>query len=812
MLKNWIKIFSYHIKNNKLFTALNVLGLAIGIAGLIFALLYWNDEQSYNAWNPEKENVYQVLTDLGEGNVWANNVAPIGPLLKSASAEVESYCYLNPWYGEGLFAFNGKKELIKKVLSAQANFFSFFPFKFIKGDAQSALKDDTSLAVSDVTALRLFGTLDAIGKKVQRDDKTFVVRGVYKIQGKSSLAPELMLNSIDATIKSNHGETNWGDVNYGLLLKLKKNSNPDLVRNQLNRLYFENTAVKDAKAEGISTGEYIKKYGEVKGIIEPLTTARLHSKVYGYAEGKGNYLFLVIMLGLSVLILILSIVNYVNLSTADAIKRAKEVGVRKIVGASKTNIIMQFIFETILTMLFSILFSLVIVELVLPYYNQFLGKELVIYGSQFYIQLIVIFIVTIIVAGIFPAIYVSNFEVLKVLKGNFGRSKSGVWLRNGMLILQFAVATFFIVGSYIVYQQVQFLSAKDLGFKGDQILDVTFKTPKPNTNAKFPGREIFQKYLTIKQELSKIPGVAQVSNGAFKFGYSSGSSSSFSYHETEIQGANMAVDFGMLEMMKIKLAEGRFFQEKYASDTISSVMVNQTALDMMKEKKLTGKVIDWNDKKLKVIGVVKDFHLYGPQSKIPPMVFFHFKTVDWMSMNIQSVFVKIKAGHTEETIAAIEKFWLKDVNSDYPFSYDFVDKEYARSYGEYVKQKNLFSVLNIIVILIALFGLFALASYSIERRMKEIAIRKTLGAETKLLLKELSKQYIGFCGIGFVLALLPAYYALEKWLENFAFRISISFVPFLIGFLVLMLLTLCVVLSRAHQATRVDVLKYLKYE
>ena len=197
---------------------------------------------------------------------------------------------------------------------------------------------------------------------------------------------------------------------------------------------------------------------------------------------------------------------------------------------------------------------------------------------------------------------------------------------------------------------------------------------------------------------------------------------------------------------------------------------------------------------------------------MPPMVFFHFKTVGWTIGNLSDVYVKVKPENMEQTLAEIEKFWVKNVDSEYPFQYDFVDKKYLRTYKEYVKQKNLFSLLNVIVILIALFGLFALASFSIQRRMKEIAIRKTLGAETTVLLKELSKQYLVFCVIGFLMALFPVYYLLNLWLENFAFRIDISVIPFLIGFVVLLILTLIVVLSRAYQATQVEVLNYLKYE
>jgi putative ABC transport system permease protein len=811
MLKNWINIFLHHIKNNKLFTALNILGLSIGIAGLVFAILYWNDEQSYNDWNPNKDKVFQSISKISPTDFWASNVSSFEPFFKKDFNEIASHCYFDNWYLEENIQYKNKKAIFK-ITNAQSTFFEMFPFKFLKGNSKTALKDNASIAISEKTAQNLFGNEDAMGKIVTYSQKKFVVRGVYVVQGKSSLQPDAVTNLMESKLLNDRDK--WGNFNYSLLLKLKKPTDKAKVIAKMENLLFQNRVVKWAKEEGISIEEWKKKsaYDDTNIILEPLRDSRLHSIVEGFAEGRGNYQFLMIMVGLSVLILILSIVNYINLATANAIKRAKEVGVRKIVGASKSNIIKQFIFETVLITSFSILLSLVIVELSLPYYNDFLSKKLVIFGGQFYGQLVLIFIITIVVAGVFPAIYVSNFETLKVLKGNFGRSKSGIWLRNGMLIFQFSIATFFIIGSYIVYEQIKYISQKDLGFKGNQVLSISYRN-KYDYKEKDFKQKFYNRYHLIKQEISKIKGVQQVATGSFSFGSTNGPTSGFSYKESgNIQARNMGIDFGMLEMMQIKIKEGRFLSEKIASDTVNSMLINETALKMMNEKNPLGKEVEWNGNKLKIIGVVQDFNLFGPQTKIPPMVFFHLKTIDWMLLNANKIHVKISTENTEQTIADIEKFWIKNVDAEYPFSYDFVDKEYARTYETYVKQKNLFSLLNIIVILIALFGLFSLASFSIQRRMKEIAIRKTLGAETKVLLKELSKQYIVFCMIGFVIALFPVYYFLNLWLENFAFRISISAVPFVIGFFVLMFLTLIVVLSKAYQATQVEVLKYLKYE
>jgi putative ABC transport system permease protein len=808
MLKNWIKIFLYQVKNNKFFTALNILGLAMGIAGLIFAILYWNDEHAYDEWNPNKENAFAVINIIDVQLMWSSNVAPTGPLIKDFIPEVESYCYADNWYSSDHLKYKNKKFLIEKQIDSQPNFFSFYPFEFIKGDAKTAIADN-GIALSEATAKMVFGNEDPLNKQVSFGEQLYVVKGVYRIPGKSSYAPMVVTGQMNKKLDEN--KTQWGNFNYGLMIKLKDPKYKEKAEKGFANIYYEHRTKKWAQAEGLTPEEYVKKNGSLAVKLKPIKDLRLHSAVSASPEGQGNYQSLTIMIGLSILILVLSVVNYVNLATANAIKRAKEVGVRKIMGASKGNIVKQFIFETVLVILLAILVALVIVELSLPYYNNFLGKELVIHGSQFYMQLAVIFMVVVLVAGIFPAVYVSNFETLKVLKGNFGRSKSGVWLRNSMLILQFAIAAFFIIGSSIVYRQVNYMSTKDIGFKGDQIIDIDYRNPYSYKEEGYE-KKMMQRYLTIKQEVSKIKGVKQVSTGSLSFGGGSSGSSGYAYKNISVQAMNIAVDFDLLDMMQIKIAKGRNLSSTFALDTVSSIMINEAAVKQLKDKDMVGKEIDWNGNKFKIVGIVKDFHVAGPQEPIQPMTFFHYKTVGWMLGNVDQIYVKVDPENMEQTIGEIEKFWTKKVDTEYPFKYDFVNKNYARAYENYVKQRNLFSLLNVVVILIAVFGLFSLASYSIQRRMKEIAIRKTLGAETKTLLKDLSKQYILFCIIGFAIALFPVYSLLDMWLDNFAYRVSFSIMPFILGFVVLLILTLLVVLSRAYQATRVNVLQYLKYE
>ncbi|MFC0779953.1 ABC transporter permease [Flavobacterium sp. HJSW_4] len=803
MLKNYINTFIYQIKNNKLFSILNILGLSIGMATLIFAILFWNDEHSYDQWNPEKGQIYSVMNDIGNNNIWSTNPATTGPLLKAVSPDLDSYCYFYAEYARDVISYNGKKEMISKIFTAQANFFSFFPFQFVYGNAKTALQDRNSIALSEETAKRLFGNENPLEKLVKYEGQLFTVRGVYKISQKTSVMPSAVTTIIEDDLKRTKNE--WG-YHYGLILKIKNPKATSRIVQTINKLFLDNCTKVYAKQEGLTVAAFIKKYGEpVKSSLLPMPEARMYKGSNPFPEEGGKLQYLLILMGLSILILLLSIVNYVNLATANAIKRAKEIGVRKITGARKGQIVAQFLFETAITTLFSVLLALVIVEISLPVYNSFLDKDLVLIGSQFYIQLILITLLVIIVSGVLPAIYVSNFEALKVLKGNFSRSKKGIWLRNGMLVLQFAVAAFFIIGSFIVYKQVNFMAEKDLGFKGSQVLDITFKAKK--------NEKQYERYKKARQEISKIKGVEAVSTALFAMGSQENSWSTASYKSnTSFMIQEMGMDFEMLDILDVKLLKGRKLNLAFSSDTISNILVNETAAKLIPEKDILNKTLVWRDEKVKIVGIVNDFNYFGMESRISPMIFFYVTKINGVKDDIRHIFVKVSPDNMQETIAEINKLWIKKVDFEYPFEYNFVDKNYARTYKKYENQRDLFALLNIIVILIAVFGLFSLASFSMERRLREIAIRKTLGADTTILLKELSKQYVLFCVIGFLIATVPAYFLLQKWLENFAFRIDIPPLPFLLAFVSLLFLTLTIVLAKAYQVTKVDVLRYLKYE
>src|SRR5690606_11252366 len=494
----------------------------------------------------------------------------------------ESYSYFRNYYSSNVIEYKGKKTIVNNCFNADDKIFEMFPFDFIEGNPKVVLKDELSVVISDELATELFGAeKNLVGKTIRINNLDFTLKGVYHIPGSSSVAPKLVFNSVLDDLEGNKGQ--WGNFNFGLVFKLKENVDKTLVEKKVEDIYFEYRTKFWAKEEGISVEEYIELYGQVKIILQPLETAYMHGVSRGYPEGMGNYQLLLIMFGISLLILVLSLVNYINLATANAIRRAKEVGVRKIVGANKSDVIKQFVFETSITAFIAIILSLAITELTLPYYNDFVNRDLSLNGTLFFTQLVLVFVLVVVFAGIFPALYVANFEALKVLKGNFSRSKSGIWVRNAMLVLQFAIASLFIIGSYIVYQQVDFMSKKDLGFQGDQVIRVKYR----NQN----HRQLYKDYVTFKQELLKIKGVENVAAGTFEIGFGSNSTSSFSHERKSTQAQNMAIDFGMLDLMNIKIVEGRDLSEKYASDSLSTMLVNKKFVEKLQLKNPVGTII-----------------------------------------------------------------------------------------------------------------------------------------------------------------------------------------------------------------------------
>ncbi|KUF45383.1 hypothetical protein AV926_05645 [Myroides marinus] len=813
MLKNWLKIYWYNAKRNKFYFLLNVLGLAIGLSAVIISYLYYAEEKSYDKWHPYSDRVFSIETkfSVADNDSWATLSYPYGAALMDISDEVEDYAYSDGYYQGGMLSVNGKYKSFERACYSQSNFFKIFPFEILNGNKQKPFDGPDQVLIKDTYVEYLFNDKDPIGQTIELWGKVFTVKGIYKgAETLSSMDPNMVFNNLDERVKEAIASNGWGNYSSALWLKLKTPESKGIVEKQLLDIYNEKVIAPVAKSRGISAAEFKKEngYEDLTFYLHSLSTQRLMKEAYKNAtpEGIANVNRIYIALGLSVMIMLLSVFNYINITTVQVMNRGKEVGMRKTLGASRGGMMMQNYFESGLTVLISIIISFVIVEYSLPSLRVFFKAKLLFNILEYIPQVLLFLVMVVFLVGTIPALYISSFRTIEVLKGTVKRSKKGIWFKNTLLTVQFVVACFFIIGSLIVNQQVNYMLNKDLGYKADQIVGVSYNLKKDLRKNTLP---IYQR---LKEDILKINGVEGASAWSLAMGGKSYASVGYSYQGNQIQAGVAAMDYDFFDLFDIKLKEGRALSREFASDSINNVLLNEKAISMMGLKDPIGKSFDWNENKVTIVGVVKDFNLFGLNEDYRPMIFLSLDLEEGWGSNMSEMSIKINAENAKETMDAIEQVWKKHDISDLPFTYEFVDKRFAKSFDKTIQERNVFMVLNGLVVFIALFGLFSLASFSINSRLKEVAIRKVLGASAESLIKQLTAQYIIYCLLGFGLAVFPSYYFLNKWLSDYAFRIEIGVLPFIICFLIIVVLTLLIVFSRAYKATKINVLKYIKYE
>ncbi|MEK6493738.1 ABC transporter permease [Myroides odoratimimus] len=817
MIKNWLKVYWSNVLKNKIYFILTLVSLGVGFASVILSFIHYREEVSYDQDNPNKDNIFTVESILNADTSWMKLPYPFGSKLKEESSHIVDYTYMDNYYGEGKIAIGGVKREVEKVGFVKSNFFSFFPSEIIKGDRSNPFNGPNTAVIAEEYAKQLFGDEDPIGKTVVCYKENYVISAIYKLkERRSSVMANILVNAVDQYEKE--GIEQWGNYNSTIWLKLDDAKYTAEVEGLIKDILIRYVYASLAQDKGMSLEEYMVEEEGVtldefralkdKGYkLHVLSEQRMQkrSELSGTPEGATNVGRLNIIIGLSLLILILSVFNYINLSTAQAISRTREVGIRKTLGATKKNLIFQGLFEAFITSALACIIAFVLIEFVMPWLRVFLNSQMEI--DTFYILPWLVFFILIIVllVGIIPALFTASFKTLDVLKGEVNKSKKGKTLKNVMLVVQFTVACFFMVGSYIVYEQVTYMMNKDLGFKGDQVVIIPYLY-------KGPHGEKLNVYHSLKEEIMTLNGVEDISIASIGIGSDFGSSSSFLYKGNRVQGINVGMDYNYLDVLDIKMKEGRSLSSEFSTDSISNILISERTAYEMKEENPVGKTIEWNDRKLTIVGVVKDFNLYNLKASYAPLVFFNLKTISWVGLNSRQITVKVKGDNVEKTMNEIAKIWERRDVSEEPFSYEFLDKKYAKTFNNVKKERDVFLTLNAIVVFIALFGLYSLASFNINNRLKEVAIRKVLGASSSSLLKQLSVQYVVMCLVGFGIAIFPSYYFLNKWLSDYAFRIDISVEPFIICLIVILILTGGVVFLKAWSATKINVLKYIKYE
>jgi putative ABC transport system permease protein len=811
MLRNWLKIAFINYKKNWLSTFINLFGLTLGLTGFMLILLHWNDEASYEQWNPQKKDIY-FLQQYYKTEDWTNNNMSY-QMTKTATdelPEIEDFVMFAYDNKEGLMKTNsGKSQYVKDSESVSESFFNFFPFKLKFGSYKDALSDYNKIALSDKLSQQLFGDENPVGKELTLSDAKYIVTAVYTLpEGNSVVKPNYVV--LSQTMKDDRenikkGYQNWGNNSYQALVKIRTNSDISKVEKDI----FEKVLIKkrypkeQLQKENVTLEEMLTKYGPNEFYLTRLDKARLEAKS-GF-KGKADYKTIKILFGLSVLILILSAINFINLKTAQGSQRAKEVGVKKAIGSTKTQLIFQFLVEATLICVFSYFFSLVLVELLLPSYNKFLDKEMVMNDWSIYLYSAIMTLLVILFSGLIPAVYLSNFKPINTLKGNFSRSSHGVWLRNGILTLQLIISSFFIIGGIIIHQQVKYMMNKDLGFKGNQVITIYYSTKDLS----------YKKYERLKTELKKVNGVEDVTFGEAT-PTTGGSSSNMDWRNKSVTAQHGAMDYNFLDFFDMKLVKGRNISPKYSSDTINTVLVNETfvkqmgwtADDALKNELKPG----FDDKQYKIIGIVKDYNLWNVKSETPAVVFFHYFVTEWKRDNMYFMEVKLNKNDIDGTVSRIKNYWETKAEPGYPFNYSFVNKKFAKTFEKYQKQQTLFTILNIIVLTVALLGLFALSSLLIEQKLKDVAIKKTLGASEKSIVLDLTKKFLIISAIAVLISIPISYYFMNEWLKDFAYRIEMPWFPYVLSFVILLLLTFLVVSIKAYRATQVNLVKYLKYE
>ena len=809
MLLNWLKIAFANYKKNWLSTLINILGLSFGLAIFLLVFINWLDEKSYEKWVPNKENIFMLEYKNSAFGYMTSSSYPMLEVSKERFKEIEDFAIGNIWYGNKQRLNYGNISCYVDAGSATSSYFEFFPYEKIAGNYKDALQNDNQIALSEETAKLLFGKnyKNCIGKTVVQDNngKSYLISAVYKLPTSNTVFKPGYLTHPEG-IKDNKDQ--WLNFSYIGFFKLKPNTDVVALQDKLS-----NQLQKEEKIMSEKWGEKYDEKNKTEVFLTSLSTMKLDAQ--GGGIDKGDKKNILILMGLSVLILVLSAINLINLKTAQSSQRAKEVGVRKAIGSTKNQLILQFLLETFILCVFSCFLAFALVELLLPFYSKFLGKEIQIENLNLYGYALLIVIFLSLLSGIIPAIYLSNFKPINTLKGNFSRSSHGVFLRNSILTLQLIISSFFIISSLIINSQVNHMMNKDLGFKGDQTIQIDFK--KTDWRQKDFNKN---KYERLRNEVKNIRGVTDVTGSVLTIGNGYTNMSSVKNAEDTTKVINSAglgaIELNYFKFYKIKFASGRDFDLRKTSDTISGAVINETFAKQMgwnNENALEKEFIPgWDGKKkYKVIGVVKDFYFQGVHAPVVPVAFFNYER-NWAKNNMHNLQIKVSKDDIEGTLKRIEKFWKEKAEPGYPFDYHFVDKHFAKTFEQFKKQRILFTILNSVVLIVALLGLFALSSLLIEQKLKDVAIKKILGASEKSIVLDLTKKFLIISAIAVLISIPISYYFMNEWLKDFAYRIEMPWFPYVLSFVILLLLTFAVVSIKAYRATQVNLVKYLKYE
>ncbi|MCX2451478.1 ABC transporter permease [Pedobacter sp. PLR] len=778
-----LKIAFRNLWKNKGYTLLNILGLSIGLAGFLMILLYANLERSYDSWNPNAENVYRLSIKWGpDQDEYSSSPAELAPALKEMTPEIVDYGRYYVWDSQQRLLSSGPKEMyINHILGVDSNWFNLFPYKFIYGEAKSSILSNDQIVLSQPVSEKFFGTTNPVGQSILiNTNKRYTVTGVYEVPN----TPEHI--EVEGFIKKSSKGDGWSNGNFYTYLKTRPGTDPLLLSQKLNAAFQKLPLVrKDTNMQ------------KVRLITLPVTDVYLHSTSLQDPTKRGNPAMVTILILFSSLLLIIACINFTNLSIAQSVKRAKEMGIRKVLGAAKSNLITYFLTETTIQCLVALLLALVFAEVSLPVMNRLMDINLSLFTynnpGQLILQIGLVMLLVIILSGGYAAFFLSNYEPVKVLKGNFSRGAGSLWIRKALMSIQFVVAIVFIIALIIIKQQVTYIKNQDAGFNKEQVL--VFKIRKGDT------RRNFQQ---VKDRLLKIDGITALSRVNYYPGVKDMQVVGREFNGQRIENMSVVtVDFDYFEVMGMPAKSGRVFSNQFKTDS-TAIVVNEAAVKKYDLGNMVGK--KWFGDRV-IVGVVKDHIQKGMEIAAEPTGYM----IEYKGTNAADhVILKLNGEHTQETIAAIKKVWQSV--EPFPFEYTWLDQTFADVYVQYVRLDKLFNIFTYVTLSLAMLGLFALASFTVQERTKEIGVRKVLGAETKDILKMINSSFLILVLIANLIAIPIAYILASSWLSGFAYRSTITIWPFLAAMFISVVVTIVTVSIQTYKTANAKPVDALKYE
>jgi len=807
MFKNYIKIALRNFLKHKGFSFINIFGLAIGVACCLLIVLYVLDEVSYDKYHEKADQIYRVgIRGFVNNNLFHGVVtcSPMAQTLVNEYPEVTAATRLRN-FGFPVFRYEDKVFSEEEVFWVDQSFFDVFTVPFIKGDPKTALAQPNTIVLTRSMALKYFGDEDPMGKSLNADKRRdYLVTGVVEDTPRNSHFHYDFLAAL-VTYEDSRRPI-WVSNNYYTYLVLQEGASPEAFEPKLAELVKKYVGPQIQAAVGITLEQFFASGGEWSYFIQPLTGIHLHSHLDFELEPNGDIAYVYIFSIIAIGILLVACINFVNLATARAANRAREVGIRKTVGSNRGQLIRQFLSETTIMSFFAVLLALIAVQVLLPFFNNITGKELAVPYIQnvFTIPFLLALVLFIgLLAGTYPAFFLASFDPVVVLKTEMsGRSKKSS-MRNVLVMFQFTVSIVLIVGTVIVSRQLSYIQNRNLGFNKEQVVIVE-KTD-----------DIGNQVPAFRQELLKNPNVINATNTnnliGNEFGNSAHKLAGATGEETHLLWTYRSDPY-FAETYQIEMAAGRYYEEGRQADQQSTV-INEAAVKDLGLTDPIGKQIvaiaPTQDQSLTftIIGVMKDFHFRSLHHQIDPLIVYLYGPEG----RGRYVSVRVHSENIRETMAFLENTWRKFA-SNQAFEYEFFDDHFARIYQAEERTGQIFFSFSLLAIIIASLGLFGLAAFVAEQRTKEIGIRKVLGATETGIVFLLSKQFTKWVVLSNLFAWPIAYYFMRKWLQRFAYQASITVWSFLFAFLVVLFLALLTVSYQTVKAARSNPVELLRYE